>query len=159
MSASYLIELGNPLPLSLTMPDSASGLFPRARIYDSADSEVAGSPFNLTEVGATARYTGASFTPPGVGTFVARFVVYSDAGHTTEALRYTREQDSYNVISIADTVWDEVNTGADHNIKNSTGKQQRQASGGFEAQDVASATANTVTLDVSESAVDDFLTP
>jgi hypothetical protein len=58
---------------------------------------------------------------------------------------------------VVDLVWDEVNRGADHNIKDSTGKQQRQASGGFESQDVVSATATTIELDASESAVDDFL--
>jgi hypothetical protein len=72
-------------------------------IYDSADALVAGSPFDLAEVGATARYTGASFTPLVVGTFTARFVVYSDAGHTIEARRYSRDQDSYVVTAVIAT--------------------------------------------------------
>jgi hypothetical protein len=59
-----------------------------------------------------------------------------------------------------DLTWDELNTGGDHNIKDSTGKQQRQASTGgldIEAQDVVSATASTVELQATESAIDDFL--
>jgi hypothetical protein len=56
-----------------------------------------------------------------------------------------------------DLTWDELNRGADHNIKDSTGKQQRQASGGFSSEDVVSATANTVELAATESALDDFL--
>jgi hypothetical protein len=103
MGESYNIELGNELPLSITLPDGASGLFPRARIYDSADTEVAGSPFDLTEVGATGRYTGASFTPTTGGTFVARFITYTDAGHTTEDTSYERDQDSYVVARTAAT--------------------------------------------------------
>ena len=103
MSESFHIELGGPLPLSLMLPSGGSGFFPQADIYDSADSAVAGSPFDLTEVGATSRYTGSSFTPLAVGTFTARFVVYSDAGHTTEALQYTRDQDSYSVEPVGAT--------------------------------------------------------
>ncbi len=102
MSESYRIRLGNPLPLSLQMPAGATGLFPRARIYDSSDVEVAGSPFDLTEVGSTARYTAASFTPLAIGTFVARFVPFTDSGHTIEAVRYTRDQDSYNVLDVVE---------------------------------------------------------
>lgn len=64
-----------------------------------ADVEVAGSPFNLTEVGATARYTGASFTPAAVGTFTAHFVIFSDAARTVEARAFSRDQDSYVVVA------------------------------------------------------------
>lgn len=161
MSQSFQIALGDPLPLSFAMPAGASGLFPRARIYDSSDVEVAGSPFDLTEVGATARYTGASFTPLAVGTFTARFVAFTDAGHTTEAVRFSRDQDAFVVgitdDDLVDLVWDELNRGADHNIKDSTGKQQRQASGGVDTEDVVAATATTITLAATESAIDDFI--
>lgn len=97
MSESFTITLGGELPLSLTMPRTAGGLFPHARIFDAADVEVAGSPFPLAEVGATRRYTGPSFTPTAAGTFTALFVAFLDAGRTTEALRFSRDQDSYVV--------------------------------------------------------------
>ena len=122
MAESFDIELGNPLPLSLTAPDGVSGLFPRARIYDSSDVEVAGSPFNLTEVGGTGRYTGASFTPLAVGTFTARFVIYTDAGHTTESQFYERDQDSYRVADVDALVWDA--TQSDHVASGTTGRAQ-----------------------------------
>jgi hypothetical protein len=70
--------------------------------------------------------------------------------------------DSYDVIELddrlVDLVWDEINRGADHNIKDSTGKQQRQASGGVDTGDVVAAGASTVTLAAGESAIDDFYT-
>jgi len=97
MSESIAVVLGSPLPLSLTLPDGASGLFPQAVVYDSADAPVAGSPFDLTEVGATGRYTNAAFTPGAFGTFAALFIVYSNAGHTVEATTYARDQDSFTV--------------------------------------------------------------
>lgn len=62
---------------------------------------------------------------------------------------------------LVDLIWDELNRGADHNIKDSTGKQQRQAVGGgidVETQDIVSATATTAVLAASESAIDGFLT-
>lgn len=63
-----------------------------------------------------------------------------------------------NVEELIDLNWDELNTGAEHNIKNSTGKQLRQASGGgFDTEDVVSATAGTITLAATESSIDDFL--
>ena len=97
MSESFDIELGNPLPLSVTSPAGGPPLFWRVRIYDSADAQVAGSPFDLTQVGATRRYTGPSFTPLAVGTFVAHFIPFLDAGRTIEARRFKRVQDSYVV--------------------------------------------------------------
>lgn len=97
--SAFAIELGGALPLSLTLGDGASSLFPQANVYDSAEVEVAGSPFDLVEVGITGRYSSALFTPLVADTFVARYVVYSDAGHTTELLRYERSEDGYVVIA------------------------------------------------------------
>lgn len=99
MAESFHTLLGNPLPLSLTLPDGASGLFPRAFVYDSADVAVAGSPFDLGEVGATGRYTSAAFTPAAKGTFTAHYIVYSNSGHTVEATIYERDQDSFVVVT------------------------------------------------------------
>lgn len=100
MSESFSLALGDSLPLSLTLPDGASGLFPQAFVYDSLDVAVIGSPFDLSEVGATGRYTNAAFVPLSVGNFAALFIVYSDAGHTTEATTYEHDQDSF-VVTLA----------------------------------------------------------
>lgn len=156
--SAFAIQLGGELPLSLTLGDGASGVFPQANVYDSSDVEVGGSPFDLTEVGATGRYTGASFTPFVAGTFVSRYVVYSDAGHTTELLRYERSEDSYVVDDIAARVWDEVLTGATHNINNSAGKRLRQlADRGIVAEGIAQGSGTaTITLALADANPDDF---
>ena len=94
MSESFSILLGNPIPLSLTLPDGSSGLFPQAFVYDSADAQVTGSPFDLTEVGTTGRYTAAAFSPGAVGTLTAHYIIFTDSGHTTESTIVTRTASS-----------------------------------------------------------------
>ncbi len=95
MSEALSTFLTDPLLLSITLPDGASGLFPRALVYDAADSLVATR--DLVEVGGTGRYTDVGFTPAAVGTFTALFVVYTDAGHTIESDFYEHDQDSFAV--------------------------------------------------------------
>ncbi len=166
MSEGITVPLGDELPLSFTLPAGASGLFPQAFVTDDADAAVAGSPFDLTEVGATARYTrfpAASFTPAAVGSFTARFVVFSDAGHLVEALQFTRDQDSYEVLptaaGIAAAVWDEILTGATHNIPTSAGRRLRELSD-FGIRDEGQAQAGgatTITLAATAPVLDDVL--
>ncbi len=100
MAESFSITLGDPLPLSLTLGDGASGLFPRAFVYDSADVAVTGSPFNLIEVASTGRYTNAAFTPASIGSFTALFIAYTDVGHTTKSTIHDNDQDSF-VVQLA----------------------------------------------------------
>jgi hypothetical protein len=121
MSESFTVQLGSHLPLSLTLPDGASGLFPQAFVYDSADVAVAGSPFDLAEVGTTGRYTNAAFTPIAAGNYTAHFIVFSDAGHLTEATTYERDQDSFVVELQAATPGAAVNTPANANSTITTG--------------------------------------
>ncbi len=166
MSEGITVPLGDELPLSFTLPAGASGFFPQAFVEDDTDTPVAGSPFDLTEVGATARYTrfpAASFTPGAVGSFTARFVVFSDAGHLVEALQFTRDQDSFEVLpttaEIADAVWDEILTGATHNIVNSAGRRLRELSD-FGIRDEGQAQAGgatTITLAATAPTLDDVL--
>jgi hypothetical protein len=99
VSEGLSIVLGNAMPLSITLslPSGlpASGLFPRALIYDSADSLVATR--DPTEVGSTGRYTDAGFTPSAAGTFTAWWTVYSNAGHTVVSPFWHRDQDVFVV--------------------------------------------------------------
>ncbi len=162
MSEGITVPLGDELPLSFTLPAGASGFFPQAFVTDDADVAVAGSPFDLTEVGATARYTrfpAASFTPAAVGSFTARFVVFSDAAHLIEALQFTRDQDSYEVLSVANAMWDGILTGATHNIPTSAGRRLRELSD-FGIRDEGQAQAGcatTITLAATAPTLDDVL--
>jgi hypothetical protein len=91
------IELGNPLPLSCTLINGASGLFPRVHVYDSAGAEVGASPIDLSEVGSTGRYTSLGFTPITKELFTAHFIVYTNAGHTVESVLHGRHEEMFIV--------------------------------------------------------------
>jgi len=93
-----LVELTNPLPLSLTLPIAASGLYPQALIYDTANTLK--STEDLTEVGSTGRYTDTSYTPVIEEIYHAHFIVYTDAGHTTESVVYGRAEETYFVSTV-----------------------------------------------------------
>ncbi len=101
MSESIRVTLGDPLPLSLTLPDGAAGLFPRAYIRDSAGVAV-GSPVDLVAASAPAgNYIATGPTPGAVGFFTAQFVVFSDGAHTIKATIYSEIQDSFTVVDVA----------------------------------------------------------
>ena len=90
------VLLTAPIPLSITLDQfNPSGLFPQAIIYDVADAVVATR--NLTEVGATGRYTDTGFTPLVEGIFTAHVIVYTDAGHTIESVIYERDEETFSV--------------------------------------------------------------
>lgn len=59
---------------------------------------------------------------------------------------------------IADAVWDEVLTGATHNVTNSAGKRLRAIDAAFEVHSgtAQAGTANTITLDTGASATDNI---
>lgn len=93
---SIIVELGNPLPLSLTLSDGAMSLYPQAHIYDSNDVEVSGSPFDLTEQDDD-RYTSRAFTPLTKELFIAKFIVYIRPDHSVESPIHDRVQEIYIV--------------------------------------------------------------
>jgi hypothetical protein len=59
---------------------------------------------------------------------------------------------------LVDDVWDEVLTGATHNVSNSSGRRLRQVESGIvlHSGTAQAATSNTITLDAGASAIDDF---
>ena len=75
------IELGDVAYLSLKLTDGATGLFPRAVIYSPAPVPVA--TVDLTDSGQ-GLYR-ATWLPPATGAFDVVDLVFSDAGHTTDA--------------------------------------------------------------------------
>jgi len=65
-----------------------------------------------------------------------------------------------NIQAIVDGVWDEILTGATHNINNSSGKRLRQITSHILADATAQAgTSNTITLAASESSTDGTFDP
>lgn len=100
---SIEVQLGNPLPLELTLPDGDITKFPRAHVYNSAGTEVAGSPFALTHI-ANGFYRSLDYTPGVNGQFSAVFIVYDDAGFTTLTTKYGRSGDFFDVTEVVSKV-------------------------------------------------------
>jgi hypothetical protein len=92
------IALGNPIYLSLTLSDGATGMFPRAFIYNSADVLVVTR--NLIEVGATGRYTDSGYTPVVADLYTAQFITYRDALFTIESRKNGRVEEAYSVTTL-----------------------------------------------------------
>jgi hypothetical protein len=95
---SVRVALGAALPLSLQVPDGDTGLYPQAHVYDPTGAEVGSSPFDLTHA-ALGRYTSAAYTPTVEGIFTAVFIIYTDAGHTTESQGFGRVDEAFTVLA------------------------------------------------------------
>jgi len=85
---------GQDLLLTLVLADGDATKFPRARVYDSAGSEVTGSPFDLAAVGAEGLYQDVWVAPDVEGYFSAIIIVYNDGAHTQVSNKYDRIGDS-----------------------------------------------------------------
>lgn len=103
--SSIPVELGNPLPLSLTLSDGAMQLYPQAHIYDKNDVEVTGSPFDLIEQDE-GRYTNTDCIPLTKGTFTAKFIVYLHQDHRVESPIHSRVQETYIVTDFINMIND-----------------------------------------------------
>jgi len=96
-SVSHRLEAGDDLHLNYQAGDGQTGLFPQAHVYRQSDNvEIASSPFDLTE-----RVLGGyslDITPPTEVAHYARYIVYTDAGHTSESASHGRATDFFRYI-------------------------------------------------------------
>lgn len=92
------VPFGGALNLELLLPDGNTGKYPQAHVYDSAGSEVAGSPFDLTH-SANALYRNTAYTPGSAGRYSAVYITYNDAGHTLESAKHGRAKEHFEVDS------------------------------------------------------------
>ena len=138
------VKLGDPLPLSLAAFDGANGLYPQAHVYDASNVEVGSSPFDLSEIGTTGRYTSAAFTPTSTETYTALFITYTDALHTLESAIHARVQEMYPVdLPQVAASGATINTPANSDSTITTGSA------------VAGTYADTATLDGTPWQIDD----
>lgn len=101
---TILANVGETVPITLVLEDGNTAQFPQAEIYDEAGSATP-TTVNLTHV-ANGYYRGTyAVTTAEKQTIV--FVVYSDAGHTTESSVYSRTTD----ILVSDAIWDAPRAG------------------------------------------------
>lgn len=94
-----LAEVNQATLLGLQLPDQNTAQFCRARVRDSANSNVSGSPFTLSQV-ANGLYTSNSWTPTVEGIYSIVYEVYSDAGFTSISSVYGWLEDNIAVRSI-----------------------------------------------------------
>ena len=90
------VPFGSALILELVLPDGNTGKYPQAHVYDSAGSEVVGSPFNLAH-SANALYRNVAYTPAIAGRYTAIYVTYNEVGHTTESNKHGRAKDQFEI--------------------------------------------------------------
>lgn len=78
--------------------ESIGTLFPQAHVYDSADNEITGSPFTLTEV-ANNYYSnlGAFQISENSATYKIVYLVYTDSGFTTRSSAHGEKIDTITV--------------------------------------------------------------
>ncbi len=101
---TILANVGETVPITLVLEDGNTAQFPQAEIYDEAGGATP-TTVSLTHV-ANGYYRGTySVTSAEKQTIV--FIVYSDAGHTTESSVYTRSTD----VLISDAIWDAQRAG------------------------------------------------
>ena len=77
-----IVEVGDPIHLNLQLDDGVTSKYVRAYLKDSAGTDLAGSPFNLTHVG-NGLYSNDSVVMPNTAEVTATFKVFSDSGYTT----------------------------------------------------------------------------
>ncbi len=130
--------------------DGVTGLHMLTIVATGANGYETGKDYNL--VITTGTVGGVSVVGEVVGGFTigrTSAAVAGDAMTLTDAA--TSEQ-------LVDDVWDEVLTGATHNVTNSSGKRLRQIEAAFvlHAGTAQAGTVNTITLDAGASAINDF---
>ena len=93
------VPSGANIPLQLQLFDGLTNQYPRARVYNSAFTEISGSPFNLTHLAGGLYLNTTSIVAPADGIYTAIYTVYSNSGHTTVNKAYSIETDTFSVDS------------------------------------------------------------
>lgn len=92
------VELGEELGLVVQIEDGTStGLYPRAIVTDDSGSTITGGTVDLTVAGSTGMYynAGTALAMPNNAFITATYIIYTDAGHTTESSTYLRSSDVF----------------------------------------------------------------
>ena len=90
------VQLTNPAPIKATLFDGDETKFLRARVYNSSNVEVSGSPFALSHLEGGI-YVSNGWTPVAIGLYNAIVTVYNDSGFTEENIDYQKGEDVFLV--------------------------------------------------------------
>lgn len=95
MSEQAVVK-GNTLPLKAVLSDGETNLYVRATIY--APDLTILTTKNLPHV-SNGIYAESTYLPLVTGLFTVLYVVYDDAGYTTENTDYPRVSDTFFVVN------------------------------------------------------------
>lgn len=94
---------GTPYPLRLQLSDGNAAVFPRALVYNEANTLLA----TVDLAAVTGGLYGGTYTFATEGYFFLVYLVYTDAGHTTLSGAYGKEAEQIEArVALADSVWD-----------------------------------------------------
>ncbi len=94
-----LAEVNSNVVLAVTLWDANTTKGVRARVFNSAGTEVSGSPFTLTHRTA-GHYTGTGWNPTVEGQYSVSYEVYTDGTFATPDRRYEWGAEEVEVRSI-----------------------------------------------------------
>lgn len=89
----FLTE-GSPIRCRLQLSDGSTDKFPQAILRDATGAALSGSPVSLTHTG-NGLYSDSSINMPSTPQVDATYIVYTDAGHTTESTSLGRAMDTF----------------------------------------------------------------
>lgn len=91
------VTAGDKIPLSVQLFDGATNKFIRARLYDKAGLELAGSPVALVHT-AGGLYQDDSYTMPAYAV-LAQYKIYDDSGFTTPSSLHSDAMEIFDIGS------------------------------------------------------------
>ncbi len=100
MSASTLLEVGDTVPVILQIADGNAGLYPQAEIRDDAANLLV--TLDLSHQAEGLYVPAAPYSMPDEIFIKITYIVYTDAGHTTESDVYLRDIDVFCSINPVD---------------------------------------------------------
>ncbi len=98
MSSSTLLKVGDAVPIALQIADGNEIQFPQAEVYDNNGLHLI--TLSLSHSGDGLYQPSTPYLMPNKFFIQVVYIVYSNAGHTTESLVYLRDVDSFVKIDV-----------------------------------------------------------
>lgn len=95
MSVAIKVKPGAEVPITLQLSDGATDQFPRALVYDNDENLLQTIDLDHEANGYYA--PGTDYTMPSEIFIRVVYIVYSNSGHTTENVSYSRSLDIFSL--------------------------------------------------------------
>ena len=94
MAGNLMVKVGEAVPVALQIADGNEAQFPRAEIRDNGGTLL--TTLNLDHEASGLYVPSTPYLMPDVLFIKVTYIVYSDAGHTTESTLYLRDVDVFS---------------------------------------------------------------